>query len=431
MKVELQDLNEVEKILKIEVSQEKVDEVIQKVTDQIRKKAKVKGFREGRVPIYLVKKLYREEIEEKSIAKIIEDTLEKAIKEAKVEPLLRPKLEELGELKEGEPFNYSVLVEVRPEINIKKEDYIGIEVERESDEINEEEIDKILHELKYSFSPLKRAEKEEVIEDRSIAVIKFEAYDGEELIPGHQAEALFIDVGTGEFNEKVEKELIGKKEGDRFSVEVEYPEDGLNPLLAGKKVRYQIEVKEIYKRELKELDDEFIKSLNIGFETVEALRESIKKRLLEDKKRRNEDRFRERLLEKILEKVDFKVPTRYVELKLYQLIDKIREGLERDGFSFDKLNVSMDKLRERLYPIAEKQAKEELLLEKIAELENIEIPQEEIDKTVETISKNLRVSLEQARGIVYFNILPKKLAEKTLQFLVNNAKPINKENKES
>jgi len=431
MKVELQDLNEVEKILKIEVSQEKVDEVIQKVTDQIRKKAKVKGFREGKVPIYLVKKLYREEIEEKSIAKIIEDTLEKAIKEAKVEPLLRPKLEELGELKEGKPFNYSVLVEVRPEINIKKEDYIGIEVERESDEINEEEVDKILHELRYSFSPLKRAEKEEVIEDRSIAVIKFEAYDGEELIPGHQAEALFIDVGTGEFNEKVEKELIGKKEGDRFSVEVEYPEDGLNPLLAGKKVRYQIEVKEIYKRELKELDDEFIKSLNIGFETVEALRESIKKRLLEDKKRRNEDRFRERLLEKILEKVDFKVPTRYIELKLYQLIDKIREGLERDGFSFDKLNISMDKLRERLYPIAEKQAKEELLLEKIAELENIEIPQEEIDKTVETISKNLRVSLEQARGIVYFNILPKKLAEKTLQFLVNNAKPINKENKES
>jgi trigger factor len=428
MKVELQDLSEVEKILKIEVSQEKVDEIIQKVTDQVRKKAKVKGFREGKVPIYLVKKLYREEIEEKSIAKIIEDTLEKAIKEAKVEPLLRPKVEELGELEEGKSFNYSVLIEIRPEINIKKEDYIGIEVERESDEIDEEEIDRILKEFRYSFSALKRAEKEELIEDRSIAVIKFEAYDGEELIPGHQAEALFIDVGTGEFNEKVEKELIGKKEGDRFSVEVEYPEDGLNPLLAGKKVRYQIEIKEIYKRELKELDDEFVKSLNMGFETVDALRESVKKRLLEDKKRRNEDRFREKLLEKILEKVDFKVPTRYIELKLYQLMDKIREGLERDGFSFDKLNISMEKLRERLYPIAEKQAKEELLLEKIAELENIEIPQEEIDKTVETISKNLRVSLEQARGIVYFNILPKKLAEKTLQFLINNAKPITKEN---
>ncbi|PMP66683.1 MAG: trigger factor [Thermodesulfobacterium geofontis] len=430
MKVELQDLSEVEKILKIEVPQEKVDEMIQKVTDQVRKKTKIKGFREGRAPAYLVRKLFKEEIEEKSIAKIIEDTLDKAIKETKLEPLLRPKIEELGELKEGEPFNYSVLVEVRPEINIKKEDYIGVEVEKEPDEIEEEEVDRILNEFRYSFSPLKKVEKDEIIEERSIAVIKFFAYEGEELIPGHQAEALFIDVGTGEFNEKVEKELIGKKEGDRFSVEVEYPEDGLNPLLAGKKVRYEIEVKEIYKRELKDLDNEFVKSLNMGFETVEALRESIKKRLLEEKKRKNENRFRERLLEKILEKVEFKVPARYVELKLTLLIDQIRENLERDGLSFDKLNISMDKLRERLYPIAERQAKEELLLEKIAELENIEIPQEEIDKTVESISKGLRISLEQARGIVYFNILPKKLAEKTLQFLVNNAKPTNKEIKE-
>lgn len=430
MKVELQDLSEVEKILKVEVPQEKVNEVIKKITDQVRKKAKIKGFREGKVPAYLVKKLFKEEIEEKSIAKIIEDTLDKAIRETRVEPLLRPKIEELGELKEGEPFNYSVLVEVRPEINIKKEDYIGVEVEKEPDEIEEKEVDRILNEFRYSFSELKKAEKDEVIEERSVAVIKFSAYDGEELIPGHQAEALFIDVGTGEFNEKVEKELIGKKEGDKFSVEVEYPEDGLNPLLAGKKVRYEIEVKEIYKRELKDLNDEFVKSLNIGFETVEAFRESIKKRLLEEKKRRNENRFREKLLEKILEKVDFKVPARYVELKLYQMIDQIRENLERDGLSFDKLNISMDKLRERLYPIAERQAKEELLLEKIAELENIEISQDEIDKTVESISKGLRISLEQARGIVYFNILPKKLAEKTLQFLVNNAKPINKENKE-
>ncbi|MDF2954359.1 MAG: FKBP-type peptidyl-prolyl cis-trans isomerase [Thermodesulfobacterium sp.] len=428
MKVELQDLNEVEKLLKVEVPREKVNEVIQKITTQVRKKAKIKGFREGKVPVYLVKKLFKEEIEEKSIARIIEDTLNEAIKETKVEPLLRPKVEELGELKEGESFNYSVLVEVRPEINIKREDYIGVEVERDSDELDEEEVDRVLNEFRYSFSGLKKVEKGEPIEERYVAVIKFEAYEGDKLIPGHQAEALFVDVGTGEFNEKVEKELVGKKEGDRFRVEVEYPEEGLNPLLAGKKVRYEIEVKEVYKRELKELNDEFVKSLNMGFETVEDLRESIKKRLSEEKKRKNENKFRERLLGKILEKVDFKVPSRYVELKLYQLLDQVRETLERDGLSFDKLNISMDKLKERLYPIAEKQAKEELLLEKISELENIEISQEEIDKTVEDISKGLKISMEQARGIVYFNILPKKLAEKTLQFLVNNAKPTNKEN---
>jgi len=179
--------------------------------------------------------------------------------------------------------------------------------------------------------------------------------------------------------------------------------------------------------ELKELTDEFVKSLNLGFDSVEALREGVKKRIFEEKKRRNESRFRERLLEKILEKVDFKVPERYVELKLTQLYDQVRQALERDGFSFEKLNISPEKLEERLRPVAERQAKEELLLEKIAELENIEISQEEIEKDVEAISKGLNIPVERARGIVYFNILPKKLAEKTLKFLEENAKPIEKE----
>jgi len=165
----------------------------------------------------------------------------------------------------------------------------------------------------------------------------------------------------------------------------------------------------------------------MGFETVEALREAVRKRLLEEKKRKNENAVKEIVLGKILEKVDIKVPTRYVELKLYQLIEQIKESLERDGFSFETLNISIEKLKEKLQPIAERQAKEELLLEKIAEIENIEIPQEEIDKTVEAISQGLKISIEEARNIVFFNILPKKLAEKTLNFLIENAKVIEKE----
>jgi len=426
MRIEVQDLSDVEKVLKIEVPEDKVKQIIGEVTNELRKKAKVKGFREGKVPAYLVKKLFKEEIEEKSVERIIERTLEEAIREKKLEPLLRPKLEEVGELKEGESFKYSVLVEVRPEIELKKEDYLGIEVEKEKDEISEEEVDKLLNELRYTFAQLKKVE-DEPIQERYVAVVRFVAYDGEEPIPGHQADALYIDVGTGEFNEKVEEALIGKKPGDKFSVEVEYPEDGLNPLLAGKKVRYDIEVREVYKRDLKELDDEFVKSLNMGFDSVEALRESVKKRLLEEKKRKNEDQFKERLLEKILEKVEIKVPKRYVELKLSQLIDKVREGLERDGYTFEALNISMERLRERLYPIAEKQAKEELLLEKIAELENIEVPKDEVDKLVKNVQKALKIKKAEAEALVYFNILPKQLAKMTLDYLVKNAKPVEKE----
>jgi trigger factor len=425
MRVEVEDRTSVDKILKVEIPPEETKRVVEEVEREYQRRAKIKGFREGKAPLYLVRKLFKEEIEERSIERLISETLEKAIKEANLEPLLRPRIESFDRIVEGAPFTYSVLVEVRPEINLSREDYIGLEVEREKDEVYEEEVERILNELRYSFSELKVVDDE--IKERDAVVIGFVAYDGENPIPGHEAQALYIDVGTGEFNEKVERELIGKRIGDRFTVEVEYPEDALNPLLAGKKVRYEIEVKEIYRRELEELTDEFLKKLNLGFESVEKLRESIRERLLNDKKRRNENRYRERLLEKVLEKVDFEVPARYVEIKFYQLVDQLRETLAQDGLSFEKLNLSLESLKKRLMPIAEKQAKEEILLEKIAEIEGISIPDEEIERMKENMMKGLGIPEEEAIRILQYNILPKMLAERTLQFLVENSKPVFKE----
>ncbi len=425
MRVEVEDRTSVDKILKVEIPPEETKRVVEEVEREYQRRAKIKGFREGKAPLYLVRKLFKEEIEERSIERLISETLEKAIKEAKLEPLLRPRIDSFDRIVEGSPFRYSVLVEVRPEINLSREDYIGLEVEREKDEVSEEEVERILNELRYSFSELKEVDEE--IKERDAVVISFVAYDGENPIPGHEAQALYIDVGTGEFNEMVERELIGKRIGDRFTVEVEYPEDALNPLLAGKKVRYEIEVKQIYRRELEELTDEFLKKLNLGFESVEKLRESIRERLLNDKKRRNENRYRERLLEKILEKVDFEVPARYVEIKFYQLVDQLRDTLAQDGLSFEKLNISLESLKKRLMPIAEKQAKEEILLEKIAEIEGISIPDEEIEKMKENMMKGLGISEEEAIRILQFNILPKMLAERTLRFLVENSKLIFKE----
>ena len=425
MRLEVEEKSPVEKLLKIEIPPEEVNKVIEEVTSEIRKRAKLKGFREGKAPLYLIKKLFKEEIEERGIEKLIEKTLPKALEEKGLEPLLRPRVENVERLAEGEPFNYTVLVEIRPEFELKREDYLGIEVEREKDEVSEEEVERLLQEIRYSFSELKKTE--EPIEERFAVVIAFSAYDGETPIPGHEAEALFIDVGTGEFNETVEKALVGKKAGDRVTVEVEYPEDALNPLLAGKKVRYEIEIKEVYKRDLQELTDDFVKGLNLGVDSVEKLRELIKERILKDKARKNENQYREKLLEKILEKVDFPVPERYVELKFYQLLEQLREAFEREGMSFEKMQLSLEKLKERLYPVAEKLAKEEILLEKIAELEGIEISEEEINKQIETIQRGLQISLEEASRIVYYNILPKMLAERVMKFLVENSKPLYKE----
>lgn len=425
MRLEIEEKSPVEKILKIEVPPEIVNKTMDEVTSEVRRRAKLRGFREGKVPISLVKKLFREEIEERSIERLVDRTLPEALKEKGLEPILHPRVQSFERLEEGKSFTYTVLVEIRPQFELKREDYVGIEVEREKDEVSDEEVERMLQEFRYSFSELK--ETDEPIEERFAVVISFEAFEGETPIPGHQAEALFIDIGTGEFNETVERALIGKKKGDELTVDVEYPKDALNPLLAGKKITYKIKVREVYKRELEELNDEFVRKLNLGFESLEQLRESIRNRLLQDRARRNENKYRERLLEKILSKVDFVVPERYVEIKFYQLVDQLRQSFEREGLSFEKMNISSEKLRERLLPLAEKLSKEEILLDKIAELENIKITEEEIREQIEKIVKGLGISVEEAGRIVYYNILPKMLAERVMNFLVENSKPIIKE----
>lgn len=425
MRLEIEEKSPVEKILKIEVPPEIVNKTMDEVTSEVRRRAKLRGFREGKVPISLVKKLFREEIEERSIERLVDRTLPEALKEKGLEPILHPRVQSFERLEEGKSFTYTVLVEIRPQFELKREDYVGIEVEREKDEVSDEEVERMLQEFRYSFSELK--ETDEPIEERFAVVISFEAFEGETPIPGHQAEALFIDIGTGEFNETVERALIGKKKGDELTVDVEYPKDALNPLLAGKKITYKIKVREVYKRELEELNDEFVRKLNLGFESLEQLRESIRNRLLQDRARRNENKYRERLLEKILSKVDFVVPERYVEIKFYQLVDQLRQSFEREGLSFEKMNISSEKLRERLLPLAEKLSKEEILLDKIAELENIKITEEEIREQIEKIAKGLGISVEEAGRIVYYNILPKMLAERVMNFLVENSKPIIKE----
>lgn len=425
MRLEIEEKSPVEKILRIEVPPEVVNKTMDEVTSEVRRRAKLKGFREGKAPISLVKKLFREEIEERSIERLVDRTLPEALKEKGLEPILHPRVQSFERLEEGKAFTYTVLVEIRPQFELKREDYVGIEVEREKDEVSEEEVERMLQEFRYSFSELK--ETDEPIEERFAVVISFEAFEGETPIPGHQAEALFIDIGTGEFNETVERALIGKKKGDELTVDVEYPENALNPLLAGKKITYKIKVREVYKRELEELNDEFVRKLNFGFESLEQLRESIRNRLLQDRARRNENKYRERLLEKILSKVDFVVPERYVEIKFYQLVDQLRQSFEREGLSFEKMNISSEKLRERLLPLAEKLSKEEILLDKIAELENIKITEEEIREQIEKIVKGLGISVEEAGRIVYYNILPKMLAERVMNFLVENSKPIIKE----
>ncbi len=421
MKVNVEDISAVEKRLQVELPPEEVAKAIDRTCQKLSREVDLKGFRKGRVPKSVLKRLFREHIEEKTAELLINESLPKAVKESGLEPILRPVVEDYGRVKENEAFSYTATIDLRPEFELPREAYIGIEVEKPSEEVSEEEVNEYLEALRYTFAEIKKAEEDHVLQERDVAILAFKAYDGDKPVPGHEAEALYVDVGTGEFDSQVEKALIGHKVGDKVEVEVEYPEDALNELLAGKKIRYEVTIREIYVRELAPLDDEFVKKMNLGFESAEHLRQRVRARLEEERKRKAEEKLREDILSKILEKVDFPVPERYIEFKIAQMLEGIAQDLEQRGHTFESAGISVERLKKKLRPTAERQAREEFVLEKIAEQENITITQEDLEKKAEEMAKASGGKPEEAMRVIMTYMVPKLLAEKTLQFLISQA----------
>ncbi len=422
MKVNVEDVSSVQKKLKVELPPEAVTREIDRACRKLGKEVTVKGFRKGKVPKAVIKRLFREHIEERVIESLIQDSLPKAIKESQLEPILRPLIESYGNLQEKESFSYTALVDVRPEIELKPDDYKGLEVESMPTEVTEEEVENHLKAIQITFAELKPAEEGHEIQERDIAIISFKAFIDGNPVPGHEAEALYLDVGTGEFNLSVEKALLGHKAGDELEVEVSYPEDSLNAQLAGQTVQYKILVREIYVRDLKPLDDEFIKKMNLGFDSVEQLRERIERRLKEEKEKKKDEFIKEQILKQLREKVQFEVPGRFVEFKLARLIEQMEQDLQEKGHTFESAGISKPKLEERLRPLAEQQAREDLILEKIAELENIGVSGEELEEKAQELARLTKSNIDEARSILATSMVPKIIADKTLQFLVSQAK---------
>lgn len=421
MKVNVEDISAVEKRLQVEIPPEEVLKAIDRTCQKLSQEVNLKGFRKGRVPKSVLKRLFREHIEDRVAELLISESLPKAVKESGLEPILRPVVESHGRVNENEAFQYTAAVDIRPEFELPREVYIGLEVEKPSEEVSEEEIEQYLEALRYTFADVKKAPEDHELQERDVAIISFRAFDGDKPVPGHEAEALYVDVGTGEFDERVEKAIIGHKVGDEIEVEVEYPEDALNELLAGKKIRYEVKIREIYIRELSPLNDEFVKKMNLGFKSAEDLKQRVRARLEEERKRKAEETLRENLLSKILEKVDFPVPERYIEFKIAQMLEGIEQDLQQKGHTFESAGISVERLKKRLRPVAERQAREEMVLEKIAEQENITITQEDLEKKAQEMAKASGGKPEDAMRVIMTYMVPKLLAEKTLQFLVSQA----------
>lgn len=419
MKVQIEEINPVKKRITVEIPPETVKKTLDKIYADINKEVKINGFRKGKAPKHLLERYYGAEAQNDAIRNLIKDSLNEAVKEVGSTLILDPSVEDISPFKADEPFSYKAILELWPQFELPE--YKGIEIQKPVVSVTEAEIDEQLEALRRHWSTMEIIQDEDrAVTEGDIVTVDYAAYHNDEPIEGAADKDYFIEVGKGYFHEEIERQLIGMKKNETKDIEISYPEDAVNDRLAGKTVRYNTTIKTIQRRVLPELNDEFAQKINQAYKTIEDLRNRLRTQIEIDKRNAVERSMREQLIFSLISKVDFPVPEGLVERKLESMLNNIASHLSERGVDMKRVGLSEEKLKAKMREDAITQVKTELILEKIATQENIEVEENEIRNYINSMNTK-GMDQQTLYNVIMQHVIPSMKAKKTVDFLMQNA----------
>jgi trigger factor len=421
MNVRVEDLGPTRKKIHVVVPEEVVQKEIEGVYLELKKTAKVKGFRPGKTPRRILERYYGDYVTEQVISKLIGDTYEGALSGSKIRPVSRPVLENEA-LTEGEPFAYSAVVDVTPEIDVR--DYVGIAAKRRGLKVEKDEITQRLDHLQNLHAQLKTIGEERAVRDGDFVVIDFEGFIDGRAFKGGKGEAVSVEIGAGQFLPDLEKALVGARCNEEKEVDITFPEDHKQRDLAGKQVLFRLKVKEIREKVLPPLDNEFAK--DVGSESLEDLEKKVGDDIETEKQGEINREMERQILDALIEKYPFEVPESMVDKQVDALIRELKLNLAYQGVEFKTSGLNEGKLKEDYRERAIRDVKSAILLNKIAESENFQVTKKEIGKRFEEIASKTNRTKSQVEAYYVKNNLidslkTQLLEEKTLRFVRERA----------
>lgn len=423
MKTSLEDISSVKKKILIEIEPEEVDRQFNEAYRELGKRVKIPGFRPGKVPRSILEGRFRKQVVEDVTKELISDTLPKALEEVNTFPLGTPVLEK-ETLKQGGNFKYSAVMEVRPEFELKN--YLGVEVDKEKFLVTEEDVNNQLEQIRKSHGKLTSVEKDRSIQRDDYVILDYEGYEGDQPLEGIKSPNFLVKVGANDFHPDFEESLIGLKKGDESEIEVDFEDTYYHSKLAGRNVKFKVEIRDIKEMVLPELNDEFSQTVGTEFENLEDLKRHVRETVTEQEKKRIDRDLNNRLIEKISEGLDFELPQVLVDSEIDQAVENLRQNLERSGSSFEKTGLSEEKLNENFRPPSEKRVKEMLVLAQVAKQDKIEVDEEDLEEGFKEIASSIGQDIEtikkyyEARNLVS-SLKQKLLERKTLNYLIEHA----------
>ena len=429
LKTTVTDLPESRVRVEAEVPSEEVEKRVQSTAKQVGRELKIPGFRKGKVPPpVVIRRVGREALLEDAVRDGLSRWYVDAMDAAGIEPIGDPKLD-LGDLPdEGKPLQFSIEVGVRPTATLGE--YKGLEVGRREPQIADEVLDRELEGLRERMATVETVD--EPAGDNDFVLVDFTgSVDGEEFAGG-QARDELIELGSGRLVEGFEEQLKGSSAGDERTVTVEFPEDYRAEDLAGKTAEFAVDVKEVKRKDLPELDDEFAVNA-AGFDSLQELRDDISTRLREREDDQIAAEFRQAVLDAAVADAKVEVPDSLVHARAHELYHQMVHSLEHQGISEEAyLQIAgkdHDALVEEAKPDAEQALKREAVLAAVVEAEGIEPTDEDLEEAIapaaERENEKPAKLLARLRSSGRIGALSRDVASRrALDFLAEEAKPI-------
>ena len=400
MSVQVEKLEKSMAKLTITVEAAKFDAAVDSAYQKNKGKIALPGFRKGKAPRAMIEKMYGTGVFfEDAANELIPEAYETAAKESELEIVAQPEIE-VTQMDKGTDFIFTATVAIKPEVTLG--DYKGIEVEKKEAEVSEEEITAEIDKAREANSRLITIE-DRATEDGDTVIIDFDGYVDGKQFEGGYAEDYTLVLGSHSFIDNFEDQLVGKNLGEDVEVNVTFPEEYHVDELKGKPALFKVKIKEIQKKELPELDDDFAKDVS-EFDTLAEYKEDVKKKLTEKKEKEARTAKENAAVDKAIENAQMDIPELMTKTECRQMMDDFSRRMQQQGLSMEQYfqftGQSMDKMMEDMKPQALKRIQTRLVLEKVAEAENIQPSEEEITEEIQKMADAYKMEADKIREAI-------------------------------
>ncbi|NHA35762.1 trigger factor [Staphylococcus schleiferi] len=421
-------------LLQVTVPAEEVDKALDQAFKKVVKQINVPGFRKGKVPRQIFEQRFGvEALYQDAVDILLPKAYSEAVVEADINPVDQPEIE-VTQIEKGKPFTFVATVTVEPEVQLG--DYKGLEITKQATELTDEELEQTIEQRLEAMADMVIKEDGQVEEGDTVN-LDFDGYVDGEQFEGGQADGYDLEIGSGMFIPGFEEQLVGLKVGEEKEVEVTFPEEYHAEELAGKPATFKTKINEIKTKEVPELDDELANELDSEADNVEQYKENLRKQLTEQKQTDAENLQKEEAITLATDNATVDIPEAMIKTEEDRMVQEFAQRLQQQGLNletyFQISGQSEEDLRGQMKDDAEQRVKTNLTLAAIAEAENIEVSEEDVDKELQNMSEQFNISVEDIKNTLGNTDIVKNdvRVKKVIDLLVDEAKLVEAKNEDN